>query len=42
MTVFWVLISSMMITDMLEEYTALMLGDGTFRHARKKHNFVST
>jgi hypothetical protein len=29
-------------TDMVEECTTLMLGGGTFRHAKKKHNFVST
>jgi hypothetical protein len=28
-------------TDMLEECTALMLGDGTFRHTKKKYNFIS-
>jgi hypothetical protein len=28
--------------DMLEECAALMLGDGTFRHAKGKHNFVSS
>jgi len=26
---------------MLEEYTTLMLGDGKYTHAKKKHNFVS-